>query len=235
MKIRAKMAKGDEVKFISHLDLMNTLTRALRRARIPIKFSQGYNPRPAISFGSALAVGIVSQCEYIDFELKTDFSVEKFKKDLNQELPTGIEILKAREIPVNTKSLMAKINAARYRIEMKTENIIDENEAKEMLADFLAKDEIMIVRKRRNKSDREFNLRPMVFELKLLDVMEKRIVIEALIQTGSSGNLRTEELVRAFQQRYPISNEFELTYVKRLGLYVKQKDKLLTPIEVALE
>ncbi|ADL12109.1 TIGR03936 family radical SAM-associated protein [Acetohalobium arabaticum] len=235
MKIRAKMAKGDEVKFISHLNLMNTLTRALRRARIPIKFSQGYTPRPAISFGSALAVGVVSKSEYIDFELETDFSVKKFKEDLNEELPPGIRILKVKEIPENTKSLMAVINAARYRIELKMEDTIDKSEAEEMLADFLSRDEIMIIRKRRNKSDREFNLRPMVFELELLDVIDKKVVVEALIQTGSSGNLRTEELVRAFQQRYPVSDDFELTQVQRLGLYVKRGKKLLTPFEAAVE
>lgn len=235
MKIRAKMAKGDEVKFISHLNLMNTLTRALRRAEIPIKFSQGYTPRPAISFGSALAVGIISKSEYIDFELKDDLLVKKFKEDLNDELPAGIEILKAKEIPDDTKSLMAVINAARYEIELKMEDVIDKSEAEEMLADFLNRDEIMIIRKRRNKSDREFNLRPMVFELKLLKVMDEKVVIEALIQTGSSGNLRTEELVRAFQQRYSVDDDFDLTQVKRLGLYVKRGKKLLTPFEAALE
>ncbi|MGM0471758.1 MAG: TIGR03936 family radical SAM-associated protein [Bacillota bacterium] len=235
MKIRTEFTKGDNLKFISHLDLMNTITRALRRARIPVQFSQGYNPRPNISFGSALAVGITSSSEYMDFELAEELSVNEFQERLNNELPKGIKIISAAEISDQAKSLMAKINAAHYQINLDLTKAASAATVKEWLADFLATEEIMIVRQRRNKSDREFNLRPMVFELELVESKQDSIVIEALIQTGSSGNLRVEELVRALQQRYPISEEFNLTAVHRLGLYVKEDTKLKTPIEIAVE
>jgi len=235
VKIRAKLAKRDPVKFISHLDLMNTLTRALRRAKIPIGFSQGYNPRPLISFGSALAVGITSSSEYIDFELKEKYRVAKFKQELNLELPIGIKVLEVEEIPQQTKSLMAQINAAEYKIKLQLKEEVKQEEIEKMLQDFMEEEEIIVVRKRRNKSDRKFNLRPMVFKLGLSDVKDESILIRTLIQTGSSGNLRPEELVKALKERYPISEEFNLTNVHRLGMYVKRKEELLTPFEVALE
>lgn len=236
MKVRTRFSKRDEVKFISHLDLMNTLTRALRRARIPIKFSQGYNPRPLISFGSALAVGITSFGEYADFELDPEYSAGEFKRNLNRELPIGVRILQATEISSESKSLMSQINTARYEIDLKFEQRVDQQQVSEILREFLATDTIMIVRKRRNKSDREFDLRPMVYELSCLGIINKqRAVIEALIQTGSSGNLRPGELIRALRQRYPISKEVNLTDVHRSGLYVKEDNKLLTPFEIALK
>jgi radical SAM-linked protein len=58
MKIKAKFTKGPQVKYISHLDLMKTIEKALRRAQLPIAFSQGFNPHPKISLASALAVGV---------------------------------------------------------------------------------------------------------------------------------------------------------------------------------
>ena len=83
-KLRTRVIKGSEVRFISHLDFMNTLTRALRRANLPIAFSQGYNPRPQISFASALAVSLTSESEYIDFELTKDLDQAEFRLRLNK-------------------------------------------------------------------------------------------------------------------------------------------------------
>jgi radical SAM-linked protein len=232
VKIRTKFNKADEVKFISHLDLMNSLTRTLRRAKIPIKFSQGYNPRPLISFGAALAVGITSSNEYADFEME-EYPVDKFKDDFNDELPTGIEIIQVEEIPVRTKSLMAQINAAKYEIDLKFTEQITEEKLDKFLEDFMSKEKVMVVRKRRNKSDRKFNLRPMVFSLKLVKVIgEQEAVIETVIQTGSSGNLRPQELIRSLQRGIPISSEFNLTDIHRSGLYTRKDKKLFTPFEV---
>ncbi|MCK8825609.1 TIGR03936 family radical SAM-associated protein [Fuchsiella alkaliacetigena] len=234
MKIRVKLTKGEQVKFISHLDLLKVLSRAVRRAEIPIEFSQGYNPRPAIAAGPALAVGITSCSEYFDFELATEYPLAEFKADLGAELPAGIDLIAAQEIEISVKSLMAQINAARYELDLQLEIELKAAEVEEILADFLANSEVIITRKRRNKSDRQLDLRPLVFELQLLETAanSKQVLLEALIQTGSSGNLRPQELVRALQKSYPISEDFSLTDIKRTGLYIKEADKLLTPFEV---
>ena len=118
IKLRTKVIKGAKVRFISHLDFMNTLTRALRRAKLPIAFSQGYNPRPQISFASALAVSLTSESEYIDFELKEYLDPAEFRMRLNQELPPGIRVDKAMEAPLKADSLMSIINAGSYLVRL---------------------------------------------------------------------------------------------------------------------
>jgi elongation factor G len=157
-----------------------------------------------------------------------DMKARIYKDDLGREI-------EVEEIPQQTKSLMAQINAAEYKIKLQLKEEVKQEEIEKMLQDFMEEEEIIVVRKRRNKSDRKFNLRPMVFKLGLSDVKDESILIRTLIQTGSSGNLRPEELVKALKERYPISEEFNLTNVHRLGMYVKRKEELLTPFEVALE
>src|SRR5690242_15350351 len=70
--IRTKFRRSDEVKFISHLDLMKVFERAIRRARLPIAYSQGFNPHPGMVFGLPLSVGVTSDAEYGDFEITDD-------------------------------------------------------------------------------------------------------------------------------------------------------------------
>ena len=98
MLIRSRLTKGEEVRFISHLDLARTIERAVRRARLPIAYSQGFSPRAKIAFGSALAVGVTSSGEYVDMELTSDIGPDDFLKILNENLPVGIRFEAAVEI-----------------------------------------------------------------------------------------------------------------------------------------
>ncbi|HHY14975.1 MAG TPA: DUF2344 domain-containing protein, partial [Firmicutes bacterium] len=66
--IRFRFSVGGEVRFLSHLDLLRTMERALRRSGLPIAYSEGYSPRPKMSFGFALPVGVLSTAEYGDFD-----------------------------------------------------------------------------------------------------------------------------------------------------------------------
>lgn len=68
-RIRIKYIKGEQVKYISHLDILRTLNRVLKRAELPVAYSQGYNPHPLVSFGLPLSVGVTSEAEYADIDL----------------------------------------------------------------------------------------------------------------------------------------------------------------------
>ena len=96
--IRAKYKKEDDMIFISHLDLQRLLQRAFRRAEINLSYSQGFNPHPKMSYGNALALGVESQGEYVDIEIEDDITVEEFLRRINEELPKGVEFIKAKEI-----------------------------------------------------------------------------------------------------------------------------------------
>lgn len=94
-KIKIKYKKGAEVRFLSHKELMRAIQRAVRRAGIPIAYSQGFNPHMKISWGNALKVGATSEGEYA--ELQIDGWIKPFEllDRLNQELPPGIALLEA--------------------------------------------------------------------------------------------------------------------------------------------
>ncbi len=94
-KIRIKYTKGEEVRFISHRDLMRVFQRAIRRSNLPIAYSQGFNPHMKISWGNALKLGKTSENEYAVLHLDNWIKLQELIQKLNRELPKGIEILEA--------------------------------------------------------------------------------------------------------------------------------------------
>jgi radical SAM family uncharacterized protein len=115
-KIRVKFSKKGEAKYISHLELMVMFNRALRRAKIPMAYSQGFNPHPKMSFGPPLAVGFESNTELVDIELTIYSELSTMIKNLSREMPPGINLMEGQEVPLITKSLSASINGAVYEI-----------------------------------------------------------------------------------------------------------------------
>jgi len=91
-KIEFIFAKRKLMKYISHLDLMRLFMRALRRAEIPIKMTEGFNPHPKLSIKRALKLGLESEHEEATVVLKEQIIPEEFKEKLQGQLPQGIEI-----------------------------------------------------------------------------------------------------------------------------------------------
>lgn len=91
--IKITYTKGDEVKFISHLDLIRVFERAIRRANLPIAYSQGFNPRMKISYGQALKVGQTSNSEEAKLTFEKEIAPEEVVDRLNAVLPKGIKLL----------------------------------------------------------------------------------------------------------------------------------------------
>ena len=97
-RIKIKYTKGETVKFISHRNLMNVFFRAIRRADLPIAYSQGFNPHMKISWGNALKVGQSSAGEEATLQIDGWIKPEEVKARLNQTLPQGVAILEASVI-----------------------------------------------------------------------------------------------------------------------------------------
>lgn len=120
MRIIARLSKGVEVRFISHLDMQRALQRALRRAGVPVAYSMGFNPHPQLSFATALSVGVTSEAEWIDVRLAAPIAPEAFVSAMNGVLPVGLHIEDAREFPDDSQSLTALTVAADYRVAVQT-------------------------------------------------------------------------------------------------------------------
>jgi radical SAM-linked protein len=94
-RIRIKYRKGEEVKFISHRDLIRAFTRAIRRAGLPIAYSQGFNPHMKISWGNALKVGAASEGEFAELQFEGWVKPREVIEKLGPQMPKGLEILEA--------------------------------------------------------------------------------------------------------------------------------------------
>lgn len=115
-RIRLRFSKTGAMSLLSHLELIHLFTRAVRRARIPIRYSLGFHPHPKFSFATALSVGVESWAEYLDMEIAAGFGAERVREALNRVLPVGMEVLESYEIPPGSGSLSVIIEAVRYRV-----------------------------------------------------------------------------------------------------------------------
>ena len=118
MKQRVRFAKRGKVRFLSHRDLARVWERALRRAGIRVAYSEGFSPRPRLSFGLALSTGYESLGEYLDIDLADDLEPDELVALVNPSLPTGMEAQAAIRIPPGTDSLQQAVTSSSWEIEV---------------------------------------------------------------------------------------------------------------------
>jgi len=116
MRVRVLFAKEGEARYISHLDLCRTFERAFRRGRIPVSYSQGFNPRPRFSLASALMLGAASSGEVMDVHLDSKMDPGDFVDALGSALVPGIRVERARALEPAARDCAAAVAAARYVI-----------------------------------------------------------------------------------------------------------------------
>lgn len=161
--IRAKFIRGEETKYISHLDLMLFFERALRRAHISIAYSQGFNPHPHMVFGLPLSVGVTSEAEYADFEITDDMEPEEFIRVFNKELPESVQITDAK-VKYTKDNIMASIVMASYDVLVSTEMNMGINVLEKKVKDFLESPTI-IAKKEGKKGIKDIDIKPMIHKL----------------------------------------------------------------------
>ena len=115
-RYRATFEKGEEAKYLSHLDLTRALPRAFRRAKIRLGYSQGYHPMPLIQYGPALGVGTVGHNELIDFDSADGLEEREFLGRINAVLPPGLGFKSLRSLPAGAQSLIKEVNRAEYSV-----------------------------------------------------------------------------------------------------------------------
>jgi hypothetical protein len=117
-RLRLRFSKGDSVRWLSHLEISRAWARALARAGAPLKYTEGYSPRPKLAFSPALPVGAAGEAEYLDIILKEPLVPEALTAALSRVLPAGLRILNTKNISLDSPSLGAAIAAADYRISL---------------------------------------------------------------------------------------------------------------------
>ena len=192
MKIRIKFRKYGVLKFIGHLDMMRYFQKALRRAEIDIKFSEGFNPHMIMSFAAPLGVGLTSNGEYMDIEIKSPIASADAVRQLNEVMVEGMEVLSFRPIEEGKAGkAMSLVAAADYTVSFHPGYEPKEG-WQERLEAFAKKDSIVILKKTK-KSEVETDIRPMIYQLSVDGDQ-----VHMTLATGSAANLKPELVMSAF-------------------------------------
>lgn len=184
--IRIFYKKKDRMKFVSHLDMTRFMTRIIRKAELPIWYTEGFNKHPYINFALPLSLGFESDYEVCDFKITEDLSLENIEQRFKNVLPKGIELIKADYPNFKPK----EIKFAEYQINF-TEDLIKE------LSDFLNKDSIIVTKKGKKGKTTEIDLKPHIIKCEIIDC-NKNTKLKLILPAGGELNINPSLLINEF-------------------------------------
>lgn len=189
-RLRLRFSKGGPTRFIGHLDLARALERALNRARIPVAYTQGYNPRPRMQFASALPLGFTSEEELADIWLEEKMDPTRARKQMMERMAPGIVVHEVWEVPLSAPAMQASTLETEYVVTLL--DSVEPNVLQERVDELLAAE--TCIRERRGK---KYDLRPLVLSLTVEDAEEEGLCLRTrlLLQPGKTG--RPDELLAA--------------------------------------
>lgn len=227
MRYLIKFTKENNIKFISHLDLMRTIQKIIRRSELPIEYSKGFNPHMSLSIAQPLSVGVYSVGDYLDIVLTENISTKEVKEKLNQYTCKGIKFLEASsiEIVMNEKRVpqgMALIDAALYTIKIKYNDLSNtEKDIKNLL---LIKEWVTV--KKSKKGEKTVDIKPLVKEFKYW-IKDNALIVNTLIACGSRENLSADLLATYIKENTTNANKDAFVEIKREEMYALKDNKLV--------
>lgn len=193
MRMIVKYERREDVRFISQLDILRTVHRALRRADIPVAYSEGFNPQPKVSFGFALSVGLVSFGEYMDIHLTCDISPEDFIRRMNDVMPKGIRLTDAAAAGDKTPKMGKMIDCARFETVFACENA---EKLKTKINEFFMQDNIIIERHTK-KGTSQADIKNYIYSSTLQMVDDKHVKLTTVQALSEEMSVRVDDVMSA--------------------------------------
>jgi radical SAM-linked protein len=215
---RIQFTKNDYSKYLGHFDIVRAFERACRRAKIEVAHSQGFNPRPKLSFSPPLKLGYTSEAEYVDIQVYEKSAIH-IRDKLNSNLPDGIEILKIITVNPPIPSLMASINAMEYQI-----NVADQEISKSSINQFLDDSEIPVSRKVKGKI-KTIDIRPYIESIEKKDCI---LIVHTRMIEGRTARM-DEVISQLLSDHRQDSKSFPVHRKRQL---IKKNGSILTPMEL---
>lgn len=223
---RLRFARREPAIWLAHLDMMRTFERSVRRAGLPIAWSQGFNPRPQLFFALPIGVGMATEDDYVDLELTGPLPAAEVQSRLNENLPAGLAVRAAAWVPATGPSLMSLIRAAEYEL-------ISPGLA--LAVRQLDQHPVLTVSKFSKGRQIEVDIRPLILVVDI--VAEDRLLIR--VKAGSSANLRPDLFLAALTLYggLPELAAADCTVIRRRLLISdpQQPEYLLSPLPLAGE
>jgi len=193
-RLRLSFSRGEEVKFISHLDIMRFWERAFRRAEIPVAYSEGFTPHPRISIAAPLAVGVTSEAELMDVWLKRWMPPQSFMMRTKGQLGQGFDIVGVWEVGLNIPSLQSCSAFAEYNVEARSEK--NEQDIYASICSLLQAIELPWHHLRNDKTH-SYDLRALIDDLWIVGRHDCLYVLGMRLHCNAKGSGRPEQVMSA--------------------------------------
>ncbi|NLL81487.1 MAG: DUF2344 domain-containing protein [Tissierellia bacterium] len=233
MIIRARFTKRNYLKYLSHLDLIRLFQRSFTAIKLPIKYSQGFNPHPKFSIAAPLSLGIESECEYMDIEITEYVKVDDFLESINKVLPDDIQITNALCLEKET-SISAILTWAFYEIKFELNSKEEPKSLSSRIDEWLGSSEIILTRlkkKGKKKVATDINILPLIGNVIVKGCDENNyIVINTLLKTGQNGNIKPVQLMEAMSRDLDLNLDLDSLLIKRLALYAEEGKNIYSPL-----
>ena len=193
-RLRVRFGRGQEIKFISHLDIMRLWQRALHRAGVALAYSEGFSPHPRISLAAPLPIGVTSEAELMDIFSTKWISPHFFTKAVSRQLPAGIDIQQVYQIALNLPSLQSQVRYAEYEVEVETEK--EQGDIEVALTSLLSLKHLPW-KHQRDTGVRHYDLRALIDNLWLIDWHRSYCAVGMKLRCDSNGSGRPEQVTAA--------------------------------------
>lgn len=213
-EVRLRFSKTGQAKYISHLDTNRVFSRALARAKINLWYTQGFNPRPYMSFSLPLSLGVESYCENVDLRILDDLTDEEIKERMNNALPLGIRIVDVYEDFMDCHDIVYSDYV--YKFEFK-----DNETALEKINAVLESDEILAQKKAKQGKRRihkETDIKQFIVKYNA-SIRDNNIVLNIRLLAGPDKNLNPTLLFDTIIRL--IDMDYEWKSIGRISLLTK--------------
>lgn len=221
-KYRAEITKGEEIRYISHLDYAGVMERAIRRAKLPAAYSEGFNPHLKLAFASALSLGVISDAEYMDFELTKKLCQPEVFEKLSKALPKGVRLLRLKPVPEpkpckgkKHKALMAEVEEAEYELYMPLtgdwENAVKAVDAYNKAAEA----EIHRITPKTNKM---IETKQYMLQSVKLSLLGDKLKLYMDIAITPSGSVKPGEILELLHTKYKLPADLGKSLIKRISM-----------------
>ena len=200
-RLRVRFKRGEEIKFISHLDLIRVWQRAFRRAGVMLAYSEGFNPHPRLSLAAPLALGVTGEAELMDVYTVQSISNHAFAAMVGPQLPQSLEIAQVFPMPLEAPTLQAQMRFAEYEVRVAAGDKDNLNSA----IDKLIASESLPWQHQRDTGIKSYDLRKLIESVWLVCHENGFATLGMKLRCDSSGAGRPEQVAKALGLDSPLS------------------------------
>ncbi|MBI4287027.1 MAG: DUF2344 domain-containing protein [Chloroflexi bacterium] len=191
---RIRFSRQDELKYIPHLSIMRFWERALRRAALPLAYTQGFSPHPRLSLAAPLAVGVTSDDEMLDLYLTRPVAPNLLQSALAAQIPRGILVLQVQAIHPSAPALPSQVRWAEYKVELDTGRADADIET--AIRALLSRDTLPW-KHSRDTGEHYYDLRALISTLEVMERQTGQVVLHMRLRCDGSGSGRPEQVTAA--------------------------------------